>query len=512
MDVKFDPYTLLGMPREASNEDLKRAYHRLAQRLHPDKNPFPAAQSQFQDLTTAYNILSDPIARRSYDQDYAEQLESAEETLYFTLRATSSKRMVSPLNEEQVVYMLTEIFPPPQIANIPKAEARLNICLVLDVSNSMKGARIDRVKVAAQKIIADLSANDIISVVTFNDRASIIIPATPIQDQANLRARISMITPSGGTEIFQGLRVGFEEIHKKLSPRYVNHIILLTDGHTFGDQDNCIELAAKAFEEGIGISAMGLGSDWNDQFLDKLASMTGGASMYISSTDVVVKYLNDHVRNLSNAFAERMSLSIAPDPDIRLEMAFKLSPNPQPLDIETGILPLASLQANRPISVLLQFQLPPHMKLGFRTVVRMVASGDILQNQQQAFQAISDFSINVSETPSTDEPPSAIMDALSRLTLYRLQEKAREDLDAGRIEEATKRLETLATRLYELGQSDLAMQTLTEAQNVAKTRAFSEQGRKTIKYETRALVRPGALKDAFSSLLTANIKSDDENQ
>ncbi|MDW8172572.1 MAG: VWA domain-containing protein [Anaerolineae bacterium] len=506
MDMKFDPYVLLGLSRSASSEDIKRVYHRLAQRLHPDKNRLASAARQFQDISLAYNLLSDPIARRQIDE-IASKNNGQNEDLYFTLRVTPSKRAVMPLDEDQVVYMLAEISAPPQVSSVPKQEARLNICLVLDVSKSMKGPRIDRVKVAAQKIIQDLNPQDFISVVTFNDRATVIIPATATEDKTALRARISMISASGSTEIYQGLKTGYDEIRKNISPRLVNHIILLTDGHTFGDQEACFALAKEAYEHGVAITAMGLGSDWNDEFLDTLASSTGGTSMYISSTEVVVKYLNEHVRALSNAFAERMELVVAPDPDITLEMAFKLSPNPQPLDINDGIIPLASLQVNRPIAVLLQLQIPGRMKTGFRTFARLVAAGDILKNRQPSFQAVSDFSIDVNPTPSYEEPPSVIMDALSKLTLYRIQEKARADLEAGRIEEATRRLENLATRLYEIGEPSLAQQALSEAQNVIKTRSFSEVGKKTIKYETRALMGQGGLRAALSSLLSPEEES-----
>src|SRR5690606_33147817 len=136
-----------------------------------------------------------------------------------------------------------------------------------------------------------------------------------------------------------------------------NHIIVLTDGNTFGDQEQYLLLAKMAALEGVGISAMGLGQEWNDEFLDKLASSTGETSSYIKSASSVVKFLNDHVRNLSDAFAERLQISIAPDPDIQLEYAFKLTPNPQPLPLDSGYIPLGSLQSHRSTSILFQFQM-----------------------------------------------------------------------------------------------------------------------------------------------------------
>jgi Ca-activated chloride channel homolog len=499
----FDPYTILGVARHVNDDDLKKTYRKLVQRLKPDKIAInPGAQEQYEDVTAAYELLSDSIARRDFDQYIAKQ--STEDDTYFTLRVTPSKRALMVLPEEQVMYLLAEIFPAPQFADTPKKETTMNITLVLDVSNSMKGSRIERVKVAAQKIIEDLSSNDKISVVVFNDRAETIIPATAVKDKKSLRARISVITPSGGTEIFQGLNVGVQQNRMYFDSRSVNTVILLTDGHTYGDQDACFELAKQAVDEGIVISAMGLGSDWNDEFLDKLAAITGGSSSFINSADMVSKFLNDHVRNLSNAFAERLQISIAPDPDIHLEMAFRLAPNPQPLISDDYVLPLSSLQQNRPVSLLLQFLLPANMPASFRTLGRLVVSGDILQNKRPAFKAISDVSIEVTDRQINDEPPGAIMDALSKLTLYRLQEKARDAVEKGNVVEATRRLQNLATRLLEMGHNDLARETLSEAQRVAQTKALSAQGRMTIKYQTRALLGPGGLEAALTNIISSD--------
>jgi len=511
MISKHNPYTTLGISRSATPDDIKRAYRRLAQRLHPDTNKkYGSVTQQFQDITAAYTLLTDDEKRARYD----EQLDDpayADDT-YFTLRVTPSKRTVLPIGEEQVIYLLAEIFAAPQ-ATDSNIDANLNLTLVLDQSNSMKGARIERVKVAAQRIIEEMSESDFLSVVTFNDRATVIIPSTQINDPAGLRARVTMIHASGGTEIFHGLSAGLAENRMNYNPRMVNHVILLTDGHTFGDQERTLQLAEAAAQEGIGISAMGLGHDWNDAFLDQIAALTGGASEYIRSSDDVVNFLNNHVRNLSNAFAERMFLSIAPDPDVELEMAFKITPNPQDMAVTDGRLPLASLQAKRPITVLMQFLLPANMPEGFRTVARLVAAGDILKNRIQSFQAVSDVSIEATERPSNQEPPAAILDALSKLTLYRLQERAQEALERGDIDEATRRLENLATRLLELGESALAHQTLTEAQHISQTRTLSEKGRKTLKYSTRALIGTQGLGDALSTLLAESMnrpESDEE--
>lgn len=62
-----DHYDVLGVPRDASADDIKKAYRRLARQLHPDVNPSPEAAEKFKDVTAAYDTLSDAGRRQQYD-------------------------------------------------------------------------------------------------------------------------------------------------------------------------------------------------------------------------------------------------------------------------------------------------------------------------------------------------------------------------------------------------------------------------------------------------------------
>jgi curved DNA-binding protein len=67
MAADQDFYQILGVPREASQDDIQRAYRRLARANHPDVNKDPAAEERFKDISEAYDVLSDPHTRRRYD-------------------------------------------------------------------------------------------------------------------------------------------------------------------------------------------------------------------------------------------------------------------------------------------------------------------------------------------------------------------------------------------------------------------------------------------------------------
>lgn len=62
-----DHYQVLGVSRDASEDQIKKAYRKLARELHPDVNPAPEAEARFKAVTHAYEVLSDANSRRQYD-------------------------------------------------------------------------------------------------------------------------------------------------------------------------------------------------------------------------------------------------------------------------------------------------------------------------------------------------------------------------------------------------------------------------------------------------------------
>ncbi|XP_071770657.2 dnaJ homolog subfamily B member 9-like [Centroberyx gerrardi] len=66
--AKRDYYDILGVPKDASERQIKKAFHKLALKYHPDRNKSPDAESTFREIAEAYETLSDDKRRREYDQ------------------------------------------------------------------------------------------------------------------------------------------------------------------------------------------------------------------------------------------------------------------------------------------------------------------------------------------------------------------------------------------------------------------------------------------------------------
>jgi Ca-activated chloride channel family protein len=489
--MRPDFYALLGVLRSATQEEIRRAYLKAAKRLHPDTNQAPGETELFLDVQQAYQVLSDPARRSAYDATLG-----PEETLPAVVdkRILLSRKEISRLPESQLIYVLIDLIPSEEqkkaVAGVP-----LNLCLVLDCSTSMKGERLDTVKATAIQIIRKLKPQDIFSVVAFNDRAEVVIPAIRQQGSTHkLETKIQLLQTGGGTEIFKGLEAGFEEVRRYANPSTVSHIILLTDGRTYGDEQRCYDLAKQAAERGIGISGLGIGSGWNDIFLDQLASSTGGTTMYVSQPKDIERLLNEKFSNLSQTFAENVVLDFQPAEGVSISYAFRLQPEAAPLGKQTP-LHLGPILQEWPLSVLIEFIIKP---LGPEQDFIELIDGKLEISAASLNTTFPPVPLNlvvpVKETIAPEPPPPALVQALSKLTLYRLQEKARAEVDAGNYQKATEHLQRMATHMLAQGERSIAKTIMLEIENIEKEKKFSESGEKQIKYGTRALLLPGERK------------------
>jgi Ca-activated chloride channel family protein len=486
MSSQPDYYRLMGLPRDATFEEIRNAYFDAARRFHPDANPDPQAKEQFIALQAAYEVLSNSDKRKAYDS----LVRKTEYKPAASINVQYSRSSVPRLDEQQLVYVLVEIIPTAELDEAKRPP--LHLALVIDRSTSMKGERMDMVKANVIQLIRKLSARDILSVVAFSDRSEVVVPAAKVQDVEKMIDQITMLECTGGTEIYQGLYAAINQLRLHDGKNASRHVILLTDGQTYGDEEKCLELTRKAAHESIVVSALGIGHEWNDAFLDHLASLSGGNTLFVSTRRDLYRFMEQKVNAMGSIYATGLSLEFNTYPGAQLRYAIRLSPEVSPLPVSSPLM-LGNLNYGRRQIVLFEFLLS---EINQSAATARLANGFIrleVPSDRRTAELPLSFSRPITTDIGPELPPSEIVDAMARLTLYRLQERARSEVEAGDIAQATKHLQYLASHLLSQGDRELAHTVLVEAEHISQSHRFSKDGDKQIKYGTRALLLPISL-------------------
>ncbi|MCZ2126318.1 MAG: VWA domain-containing protein [Anaerolineales bacterium] len=482
---KPDLYSVLGVLRDATQEEIKHAYLTSAQRLHPDKNVAAGETELFLEVQQAYEVLANPKRRSQYDATLPPEI--IEKNPHIRHTVLFSRPNLVQVEEDQLLYVLLDVEPEQKNSEALPAPP-LNLCLVLDRSTSMQGDKMDTLKATAIQLIRSLRPQDVLSVVAFSDRAEVIVPASVSLDKRKQEGNIQMIQPSGGTEIYQGLQAGFKEIMRGRGANRVNHIILLTDGETYGDEQNCLKIAEQAAAMNVGITGMGLGGEWNDIFLDSLASKTGGSSVYVSQPKDIERFLLEKFKALKNVYADETTLEFKEQEHIRLNFAFRIQPEVGQIEIDST-LRLGPIPRDMPLQVLFEFVIESGaLKKSNVPILDALLKVSVAADPNPAAPSRLRLTRPLEQSASDEAPPPQIVKALSRLTLYRMQERAQAAVQNGQFEEASRHLQNLATHLLAQGEHAVAKTALLEAQNIETMNAWSESGSKDVKYKTRALL------------------------
>lgn len=169
-----------------------------------------------------------------------------------------------------------------------------------------------------------------------------------------------------------------------------------------------------------------------------------------------------------------------------LRGGFKLTPLPQPLSADADSVPLGDMEGRSPMTILLEFLVAPQTmaaRYRFPIEISYIAPNGARESVEQAAELIA-------KNPSSGErpPPVPLIEAVRRLNLYRMQEKAWEEAQSGKLDTAVARMRRLTTRYMETGDLRLAQQAQLEAQQLAHLGTMSAEGRKLLKYGTRSLM------------------------
>jgi Ca-activated chloride channel family protein len=397
-------------------------------------------------------------------------------------------------SEQKLAYLLAEIRPTSEIGVGP---ASLNLAIVLDKSGSMYAAeKLDYVISAVSHVIDCLRPSDLCSVIAFADKARVLIPSSQIYDKQSARRmvrNIDQIDVGSGTELLHGIRAASDEIRKNHSRERLNHIVILTDGLTL-HESHCKEACLMAAGRGISISTIGVGDDFNEQFLLDIANACRGNSYYIDIPKDIPRIFEQELRGVQNVVVRNPRLQLKLMKDVTVRKAYKVKPlindlGQLPTVDRVASLPLGDLQKDETQSILFELVLPSRQAGTYR-IAQATLEYDIPEQSQNTISVQKDITIGYTEDSSKASVVTPrVMAVVDAVSVFRQQTRALQFAQQGDRSKATQLLRSAATQLLAQGQSELANQALAEATRIDQGGGASAAGTKKLEYGTRKLTQ-----------------------
>ncbi|GEM_PF-3410687 len=250
-----------------------------------------------------------------------------------------------------------------------KLTAKTNMALVLDVSSSMKSREISALANAAKNAVSKLQPGDIVSVIAFQSVVYEVVESVKIVDQNTIQSiqkKINVIDQfqGGGTDLEYALTKA-EHLLVANSTGYVNKIIVFTDGKITGNEDDCLKRAFEVSERGIGIDALGFGSEFDYKFMQRLVSFSNGFTTYVEKPEDIQAIFQNRVSAIKNVIATDVRLDLHFTPQIRANRGYRYSPEISylgkmklPGDQRRISIPIGTLEKDKEYAYLLTCVVP----------------------------------------------------------------------------------------------------------------------------------------------------------
>jgi Ca-activated chloride channel family protein len=207
-----------------------------------------------------------------------------------------------------------------------KARTPLNLSIVIDKSGSMSGAKLDHAKLAAKYVVDQLSAEDYVSIVEYDDKINVVSTSNRVADKQLLRKRIDAIEAGNTTNLGGGLLEGCKQVKSTYQPGFVNRVLMLSDGQANEGITSVEELQriakAQSLEHGISISTFGLGLDYNENLMTNLAEYGSGNYYFIENPELISEIFQKELNGLLNVVAQNAVLTVDLPANVTLEKVF----------------------------------------------------------------------------------------------------------------------------------------------------------------------------------------------
>lgn len=257
----------------------------------------------------------------------------------------------------------------------------LNLSLVIDRSGSMEGEPLDYVKRACAHVVDLLEPSDILSVITFEDRADVVMPARRVVNKQLIKEHLNRITPGNTTNLFDGIMAGASQVASVPSDAYVKRMLVLTDGEpTAGTKDfsSIVGCVAEQKSRGISLTALGFGPDYNEELMAGMARRSGGNYYYISRPELIPEVFRKELDNLLTITAKNLRLRLGLSRWTQVRQVYGYQPA---FGNRTAEVMLPDLERGAALSTLVEFELGPRPAGSYRVARAELYFDDCVSGQ-----------------------------------------------------------------------------------------------------------------------------------
>jgi Ca-activated chloride channel family protein len=401
----------------------------------------------------------------------------------------------------QTVYLKVSLRADPAPADTSRPP--VNIALVLDRSASMAGPKLKTAIGAAGRAIDRLRPEDTVAVVAYGTTVQVLIPATRAAEQARIAQALATVEPEGETALFAGISKAAAEIRKFFLPGGINRIVLLSDGRANvgpGGVETLQQLAQSLQREGITISTIGLGLDFQEDSMLALARSGLGNHFFAESPEVLPAVFAQEFGEALEAVATGASLRIRAKEGVQLVRI--LGRDNQPRDNAIRI-ELGDLYPEADRYVIAELRVPVGKSGDWRAIAEVDAAyTDVVNGERQIIESYYP-AIEYSANPALVDTrtDAATMASVLRQLGAERNRQAMELADEGKPELAVPQFVDNAARLAEeaerLDAPQLLEDSLSNIQDVKSLKEGSYPQRRKQMQENQLVIQQQSLPKAI---------------
>ncbi|KFA91626.1 vWA domain-containing protein [Archangium violaceum] len=201
-------------------------------------------------------------------------------------------------------------------ADKPREEQRVpvSLALVIDRSGSMRGQKLTDARLAARLLVERLGAEDRLALVHYGSDVRV-FPSQQVTDEVRhqMLAFVDTIQDEGATNISGGLQAAAQQLLPYVERFRVSRILLLSDGHpTEGlvEDSELLKLADTYQRQGLTVSGLGVGDEFNERLMRGLAEQGGGFYGYIQDSEKLAEILRRELEQAAGTLARGMELRL----------------------------------------------------------------------------------------------------------------------------------------------------------------------------------------------------------